>query len=136
MSRPVPPREPILDTRCVRHQFEPAVDRCRTCDQAFCVECLVYSFGPDKPPFCVHCALSASGVRVKGTRKPKVSRRELRKREKEAAAAAQAAAAATTEPAIDWSLPAEGVQTNEPTSAFAWADEADAERRSGGIIAF
>lgn len=126
----------MLDTRCVRHQFEPAVDRCRTCDESFCAECLVYSFGPDKPPFCLHCALSASGVRVKGARKPKVSRRELRKREKEAAAARAAAATAETAPSIDWSLPAEPVAGAEQPDAFAWVDDAEPARRPGGIVAF
>jgi hypothetical protein len=121
----------------VRHQFEPAVDHCRTCDEAFCVECLVYSFGADKPPFCVHCALSAAGVRVKGARKPKVSRRELRRREKEAAEAAKAAAMAeTAAPVIDWSLPEDGVQTNEPAGAFAWIDDREDSPRPGGIVAF
>ena len=48
---------------CVRHYEEPVVDHCRTCHRPYCSRCLVYSFGPKKPPFCVGCALSASGVR-------------------------------------------------------------------------
>ncbi|MCU1369944.1 MAG: hypothetical protein JWO77_1138 [Ilumatobacteraceae bacterium] len=52
-------------THCMRHYEEPEVARCRTCARPYCSRCLVYSFGPDKPPFCVGCALNASGVRNK-----------------------------------------------------------------------
>ena len=48
---------------CVRHYEEPVTAHCRTCQRPYCGRCLVYSFGPKKPPFCVGCALSASGVR-------------------------------------------------------------------------
>lgn len=50
-------------THCVRHYEEPMEARCRACQRTFCSRCLVYSFGPNKPPYCVGCALSASGVR-------------------------------------------------------------------------
>ena len=49
---------------CVRHYEEPMEASCRVCHRTFCNRCLVYSFGPNKPPFCVGCALSASGVRT------------------------------------------------------------------------
>ncbi|MGN6694121.1 MAG: B-box zinc finger protein [Aquihabitans sp.] len=49
----------------MRHYEEPVVAYCRTCTRPYCSRCLVYSFGPDKPPFCVGCALNASGVRNK-----------------------------------------------------------------------
>lgn len=52
-------------THCMRHYEEPVVAYCRTCTRPYCSRCLVYSFGPDKPPFCVGCALTASGVRNK-----------------------------------------------------------------------
>lgn len=48
---------------CVRHYEEPVEDNCRTCRHGFCARCLVYAFGPKKPPYCVGCALAASGVR-------------------------------------------------------------------------
>jgi len=48
---------------CDKHPFDPAMDTCRTCKSAFCPECLVYPFGPSKPPFCLNCALSAAGIR-------------------------------------------------------------------------
>jgi len=50
---------------CMRHYEEPMEATCRQCGRAFCGRCLVYSFGPKKPPFCVGCALTASGVRNK-----------------------------------------------------------------------
>jgi hypothetical protein len=126
----------LLDTRCVRHQFEPAVDRCRTCDQSFCTECLVYSFGPTKPPFCMHCALAASGVRVRGARPAKVSRRELKRREKEAKEAARAAEeAAARQPVIDWSIPgADGAP--EPDPVFEWFDRFDDGDQPGRVVPF
>lgn len=52
-------------THCMRHYEEPVVAHCRTCAKPYCSRCLVFSFGPDKPPFCVGCALNASGVRNK-----------------------------------------------------------------------
>lgn len=52
-------------THCMRHYEEPVAAVCRTCARPYCSRCLVYSFGPDKPPFCVGCALNASGVRNK-----------------------------------------------------------------------
>lgn len=48
---------------CLRHYEEPIADRCRSCNHPFCGRCLVYAFGPKKPPYCVGCALTASGVR-------------------------------------------------------------------------
>ena len=48
---------------CLRHMEEPGTGECRHCHGSFCARCLVYSFGPKKPPFCVGCALVASGVR-------------------------------------------------------------------------
>ncbi len=57
-------REDVVN-HCMRHYEEPVVAHCRTCARPYCSRCLVYSFGPDKPPFCVGCALNASGVRNK-----------------------------------------------------------------------
>lgn len=49
---------------CLRHYEEPIADRCRDCQHPYCARCLVYSFGPKKPPLCVACALHAGGVRT------------------------------------------------------------------------
>lgn len=97
-----------MDFRCVKHQFETGEAMCRHCGDWFCGECLVYSFGPSKPPFCVGCALAASGVRSNAAKRPKVSRRERKRREQEAAAAMQQVRAQqqAREPvAIDWDSP-------------------------------
>ena len=48
--------------RCSTHSDAPAVGTCRTCLEPFCDHCLVYSFGPAKPPYCIDCALRAAGV--------------------------------------------------------------------------
>ena len=55
----------MADT-CVKHTFEIAKDVCRVCQNSYCEECLVYSFGPKKPPYCVTCALAAAGIRHAG----------------------------------------------------------------------
>jgi len=68
---------------CAKHQFEPAEDVCRTCGWDFCGECLVYAFGADKPPYCLSCALAASGVRS-GAANPQIrTKREIKARHKE-----------------------------------------------------
>ena len=96
---------------CVRHYEEPIADTCRTCRNDFCSRCLVYAFGPGKPPYCVGCALTASGVRsnrqqivVHHAPEPRRPSRAERKAEKAArklaAKAAKEAAAAPTIPAV------------------------------------
>ncbi|MCU0267858.1 MAG: hypothetical protein MUF83_04340 [Acidimicrobiales bacterium] len=80
-----------MDGRCTRHQFEQAEGTCRNCGFEFCSECLVFAFGPDKPPYCIPCALAASGVRA-NTSQPRMSRREVRRRDKERRRADKAAA--------------------------------------------
>jgi hypothetical protein len=68
---------------CTRHQFESAEDVCRNCGSDFCGECLVYALGADKPPYCLGCALAASGVRS-GAGNPQVrTKREIKARHKE-----------------------------------------------------
>lgn len=52
-----------MATRCTKHSFEVAVAQCRSCSEPFCDDCLVYTYGPSSPPFCVPCALVAAGVR-------------------------------------------------------------------------
>jgi len=68
-----------MDGRCDKHQFEPSERSCRSCGGQFCQDCLVYSHGPRKPPYCVSCALAAAGVRSTAQRQVVVSKRELRK---------------------------------------------------------
>ncbi len=67
----------MTDT-CVKHSFEVATDVCRQCKHSYCAECLIYSFGEKKPPYCVTCALNAAGVRHKGAKQnPKAKKRGL-----------------------------------------------------------
>ena len=49
----------------------------------FCGECLVYSFGPKKPPFCIPCAVAAAGIRTNAGNRPVVDARELKQLHKE-----------------------------------------------------
>jgi hypothetical protein len=104
------PRRTLLDERCARHQFEAAVDRCRQCGNTFCGQCLVYSFGEKQPPFCIPCALSASGIRSNAANRPAMPKKELRRRQRAEARVAEEveARAATTTAQIDWSLPIDG----------------------------
>lgn len=55
----------MTDT-CAKHSFETAVGVCRQCQNSYCAECLIFPFGEKKPPYCVTCALNASGVRRHG----------------------------------------------------------------------
>lgn len=116
-------------SHCQRHASEPAVDRCGKCGWGYCNRCLVYSFGPSKPPFCVGCAMAAAGIRSQRTAAapPKLDRKTLRlqrKAEKEArkaaargeeetAAAAAAPTAPEPEPLPAFEMPV--VQFAEPT---------------------
>ena len=109
-------------SHCIRHYEEPMEAECRTCGRPFCGRCLVFAFGPNKPPYCVGCALTASGVRnqhrvpVAAPAKPTVDKRAVRaqkkadrieaklqrkaaKHEKDAAAQEQAAVRTSSVPA-------------------------------------
>ena len=58
---------------CTKHPFDIAAGVCRTCGDEFCAADLVYSYGPNKPPYCIPCALVASGVTKKGPAAAKAS---------------------------------------------------------------
>lgn len=136
-SPTIPHNAPISARQCVRHQFEPAIDRCRTCDETYCVECLVYALGPDQPPFCMNCALVAGGIRKRGSRAPKVSWRELRRREKEAQAVARMAKLPPPPSEdVDWSVPGTALPESRPEPAFDWLDERARGAETGRIVAF
>jgi hypothetical protein len=101
---------------CTKHPHELGVGLCRRCGQSWCSNCLVYSFGPKKPPFCMSCAMVAGGVRTNATL-PAMPRKQLKAQMRAQKAAAKAAAkeaaaepkesveaaAAFTE--TDWSAP-------------------------------
>ena len=104
---------------CGKHPHEMGVALCRRCGHAWCNTCLVYSFGPKKPPFCMSCAMYAGGVRSNAAL-PAMGRRELKAQMKamkaDAKAAAKAAKSGDSEPKpsdeveaaygeTDWSTP-------------------------------
>jgi hypothetical protein len=120
-------RRSPLDDRCTRHQFEAAIDRCRQCGHPFCGECLVYSFGEKQPPFCIPCALSASGVRSNAARVPAMPKKELKKRQREVERARERAAVAEqTTTQIDWSLPFDGSDPTEGEGFPSFDDQPNA----------
>jgi hypothetical protein len=47
---------------CHTHRHDEASGLCRSCRRAFCEQCLVYSYGHSRPPYCVRCALIAAGT--------------------------------------------------------------------------
>ncbi|MGH2684753.1 MAG: hypothetical protein ACRDJP_04720 [Actinomycetota bacterium] len=106
-----------ITAQCAKHHFDRAVALCGQCALTFCPSCLVYAFGPDKPPFCIPCALTVGGVRRSAASAPKVSWREKRARKKMLAAQnaaagvpvegapAEASGTAVEEEQIDWSAP-------------------------------
>jgi hypothetical protein len=101
---------------CGKHPHEMGVALCRRCGRSWCSTCLVYSFGPKKPPYCMSCAMYAGGVRSNAVL-PAMPKRELRAHLRAQKAEAKAAAkAAKSEPAeqsedaaafaeTDWSTP-------------------------------
>jgi hypothetical protein len=126
------------ESRCIRHSFELSENACRNCGNEFCRECLVYAFGPKKPPYCVPCALAASGVRSNAANRPIMSKREIRKRNKlrqREAAPQPALVGGDLGPQIDWSIP-EG-----SSSDFDWADSpavpaVPSDMTAGRVVSF
>ena len=90
----------MLDS-CNKHPHERGIALCRRCGGAWCSTCLVYAFGPKKPPYCMGCAMVAGGVRTSGSL-PAMPRKQLKAQMKalkaEAKAEAKAAARAVAEP--------------------------------------
>jgi hypothetical protein len=68
-----------MEGRCERHLFEQADDLCQRCGAEFCQDCLVYSFGPKKPPFCLPCAVEAAGVRRGASFRPAMGRKDQKR---------------------------------------------------------
>jgi hypothetical protein len=86
-----------MEGRCEKHPFERMERHCRACGGEFCDECLVYSYGQRKPPYCVNCALSAAGVRSTAARPQLRSKRDIKRETKEAKRKAKLAAKTTVE---------------------------------------
>ncbi|MEQ1787011.1 MAG: hypothetical protein ABL966_08155 [Acidimicrobiales bacterium] len=68
--------EDMLDS-CGKHPHEAGVALCRRCGGAWCASCLVYAFGPRKPPYCLSCAMVAGGVRTSAAL-PAMPRRQIK----------------------------------------------------------
>jgi hypothetical protein len=83
---------------CSKHPHEMGVALCRRCGGSWCSSCLVYSFGPKKPPYCMSCAMVAGGVRTSSAL-PAMPKRQLKAqmRALKAEAKAEAKAAARAE---------------------------------------
>lgn len=114
-----------METQCVKHQFELAQDICRTCGWEYCSECLVYAFGEDEPPYCVSCALAASGVRSNAAVRPALSKREIRRKVKERhkllVRQKEQPKVEVHAVEIDWSIP--GEEASETSAALDWVNE-------------
>jgi hypothetical protein len=102
---------------CGKHPHEMGVALCRRCGDAWCRDCLVYAFGPKRPPFCMGCAMVAGGVRTASAR-PALSKRELKARMKAARREAKAGATdGTSPPSPPPPPPEESAPVAEPTPA-------------------
>lgn len=91
-----------MQGRCDKHLFEGAEDHCGKCGYEFCGECLVYSFGPKKAPFCIPCAVAAAGIRSNAGIRPMADARELKALRKERRSTARKQRReGTPEPSLD-----------------------------------
>jgi hypothetical protein len=88
---------------CEKHSHEPGAAICGRCGGAWCGNCLVYAYGPKKPPLCLACAMYAGGVRSAAAR-PAMPKRELKARLK--AAKAEAKTSPAPAPAAPAPVPA------------------------------
>jgi hypothetical protein len=48
--------------RCHTHGAVTSAGTCRSCLREYCEDCLVYSYGTGKAPYCIRCALVAAGT--------------------------------------------------------------------------
>jgi len=108
---------------CDKHPHEIGVALCRRCGAAWCSACLVYAFGPKKPPYCMSCAMVAGGVRTAA--RPAMSRKMVKAKAKAAKAEAKAAAKAPTPPPpVEPELRPAAVSAASPTDwSNPWSDD-------------
>src|SRR5918995_4645666 len=96
---------PMLDS-CRKHPHEMGIALCRRCGGSWCSTCLVYAFGPKKPPYCMSCAMVAGGVRTSASlpampkRQLKAQMKAIKAQQKAEAKAAARAEAPTGEPEV------------------------------------
>ena len=107
---------------CNKHPHEIGVAHCRRCGRAWCSTCLVYAFGPKKPPFCLSCAMVAGGVRT-ASALPALSKRQLKAQAKARTVEAKAAAKAAEESAgTEAEVPSSGAGGGTDWAAPWWED--------------
>jgi hypothetical protein len=113
-----------MEGRCERHLFDQAVDLCGVCGGEYCNDCLVYSFGPKKPPFCLPCAVARAGVRSNAANYKPMSSREQRKLKKQRLNVARVAAADVAATPAPVAFPAPAPATEPSFEWFAATTEA------------
>jgi hypothetical protein len=107
---------------CRKHPHEMGAALCRRCGESWCSACLVYAFGPKKPPFCMSCAMYAGGVRSTASL-PAVSKRQVKAQMKAMKAEAKAAAkAAKAEPKETVEVESEAACAQTDWSSPWWED--------------
>lgn len=109
-----------MEGRCERHLFDQAVDVCGFCGGEYCNDCLVYSFGPKKPPFCLPCAVQRAGVRSNAANYKPLSARQQRRMAKERAHAARVEAKQLRTTALPEAFPATAPVTSDVEPSFDW----------------
>ena len=105
---------------CEKHPHERGVAICRRCGHSWCGTCLVYSFGPKKPPFCMSCAMVAGGVKSTATRPP-MPRKELKSRMRAQKAANKAAKKAASSDGGEGTESTEQVEVDAAMAETDWA---------------
>lgn len=71
--------EETTETACQRHTYAPSAGRCKGCGTLWCEDCMVWPFGPKKPPLCLDCAAEQAGLRPRQDRARKKAEKTARK---------------------------------------------------------
>jgi hypothetical protein len=109
---------------------------CGHCGHEFCPECVVFPFGVKKPPMCIDCGLQMSGVSRRPTGRPRLSRRDIRRRlkdRKQVTATSRPAPSATI-PVAEPAKPEAEIhgETPPPFDDDRWLDGLDPGEFPGG----
>lgn len=119
-----------MSESCVKHPMTVAEFACGQCGHDFCPECVVFPFGLRKPPLCITCALSVGGVSRRESGRPRLSRREVRRRVKQRS---QVTVTRSELHTSDLGRPAPAPEDPDAEQAERWMEgERDAEEFPGG----
>jgi len=99
---------------CSKHPHEKGAALCRRCGHGWCTTCLVYAFGPKKPPYCLGCAMVAGGVKST-TAMPPMPKKQLKAQMR--ALKAEAKAAAKGAPPAPAEAPAPAIEEDQAAAA-------------------